>query len=100
MIEKSANQLWKESRTTLSFKNWLNREKKKFMNFNGNTTIIANKPLNESIRSTIGDIRKSVGYKEQSTQSKTTFGIPNWAIITVVLVGVGFGTYQYLKKKK
>jgi hypothetical protein len=99
MIEKSANQLWKESRTTLSFKNWLNREKKKFVNFNGNSTIIANQPLNESIKSTIGDIRKSVGYKED-TRRNTTFGIPNWVLIGVVLVGVGFGTYQILKKKK
>ena len=34
MIEKSANQLWRESGTTLSFKDWLNREKRKYVNFN------------------------------------------------------------------
>lgn len=28
-MEKSANQLWKESHTTLSFKDWLEREKEK-----------------------------------------------------------------------
>jgi hypothetical protein len=40
---KSANQLWKESKTTLSFKDWLEREKdkgifipnRKFLNANG-----------------------------------------------------------------
>ena len=28
-FKKSANQLWKESNTTLSFKDWLDREKEK-----------------------------------------------------------------------
>jgi len=99
MIEKSANQLWKESRTTLSFKDWLNREKTKFKNFEGDAKIISNKPLNDTIRTTIGDIRKSVGYKEVSKGS-TTFGIPTWLIVGVLAVGVGFVTYKIIKNKK
>ena len=46
VIEKSANQLWRESGTTLSFKDWLNREKKKFVNFNGDANVMmVNRPL-------------------------------------------------------
>ena len=30
---KTANQQWKESRTTLNFKDWLTREKEKYSNF-------------------------------------------------------------------
>lgn len=99
MIEKSANQLWKESRTTLSFKDWLNREKTKFMNFNGSSTIISNRPLNQTIEGTIGDIRSRVGYK-QGSEGKTTFGVSNWILVTILLVGVGFATYKIVKNRK
>lgn len=99
MMEKTANQLWKESKTTLSFKNWLTREKTKFLNYNGSSTLIMNKPLNESIESTIGDIRKEVGYKEKG-ERKSTFGINKWVIIGIALVGVGVVAYKLINKKK
>ena len=57
VIEKSANQLWRESGTTLSFKDWLNREKKKYVNFNGNQNVMmVNRPLNNQIKDTINTI--------------------------------------------
>jgi hypothetical protein len=99
MIQKTANQLWKESKTTLSFKNWLNREKTKFLNYEGSGNIIVNKPLNDTIESTIGDIRREVGYKQKSDRKKT-FGVSKWVLITIALVGVGFVTYKILNKKK
>ena len=100
MIEKSANQLWRESGTTLSFKNWLNREKTKFLNYGGNEApLMINKPLNDTIEKTIGDIRGEVGYKSKSS-GKTTFGISNTIYVVIGLAVVGFVTYKLLKKNK
>lgn len=100
IIEKSANQLWKESGTTLSFKDWINREKKKFVNFNGNSNVMmVNEPLNKEIKDTLSSIRKSVGYKTE-VESKTVFGVNQTIIIVVGLSIVAFATYKYLKSRK
>lgn len=101
MIEKSANRLWKESNTTLSFKDWLNREKTKFINFNGGVakTMIVNKPLNKEIGDTISEIRKSVGYKTES-KNKSVFGINQNLLIISGIVLVAFVTYKIVKKKQ
>jgi len=100
MIEKSANQLWRESGTTLSFKNWLNREKTKFLNYGGSEApLMVNKPLNDTIEQTIGSIRDEVGFKSKAT-GKTTFGISNTILVVVGLVSVGFITYKLINKKK
>ena len=55
-FKKSANQLWKESNTTLSFKDWIDREKnkgefipnKKFKGINGFDTTEIDKVLEEA----------------------------------------------------
>lgn len=100
VIEKSANQLWRESGTTLSFKDWLNREKKKFMNFNGGSNVMmVNQPLNEEIKDTLSSIRKSVGYKTE-VESKTIFGVNKTIIIVVGISIVAFATYKYIKSRK
>lgn len=100
IIEKSANQLWKESGTTLSFKDWINREKKKFVNFNGNSNVMmVNEPLNKEIKDTLSSIRKSVGYKTE-IESKTVFGVNKTIIIVVGISIVAFATYKYLKSRK
>jgi hypothetical protein len=103
MIEKSANQLWRESGTTLSFKDWLNREKRKFVNFNGDaknpSVLMVNKPLNEEIKKTIGDIKKEVGYK--TTESgKSVFGISNTLIILAGVGALAFITYKIVQSRK
>jgi len=97
VIEKSANQLWRESGTTLSFKDWLNREKKKYVNFNGNQNVMmVNRPLNNQIKDTLSSIRESVGYKKES-ENKTVFGL-NKTIIIVLGIGlVAFATYKFIK---
>lgn len=100
IIEKSANQLWKESGTTLSFKDWINREKKKFVNFNGNSNVMmVNEPLNKEIKDTLSSIRKSVGYKTEA-ESKTVFGVNKTIIIVVGISIVAFATYKYIKSRK
>lgn len=102
MIERSANQLWRESNTTLSFKDWLNREKAKFINFNGDIKsdiVMVNKPLNDTIQTTIEGIRKSVGYQKEA-KGKTILGInQTYFIIGGVLI-VGFIAYKIIKSKK
>lgn len=103
MVEKSANQLWRESGTTLSFKDWLNREKTKYMNATGSgveTGIIVNKPLNEDVQKTLAELKKDVGYKTESAKGQV-FGIKNTTIIitgVVILSLVGLLYYQKNKK--
>lgn len=100
VIEKSANQLWRESNTTLSFKDWLNREKKKFVNFNGNQNVMmVNRPLNNQIKDTLSSIRESVGYKKES-QNKTVFGLNKTIIIVVGISIIAFATYKFIKVLK
>lgn len=100
MIEKSANRLWKESGTTLSFKDWLNREKAKFMNFNGvDTPIIPNVPLNDTIQKTIQDIKKDAGYKEKA-ENKTVLGLNKTVLIVAGIALTAFIVYKIVNKKK
>lgn len=101
-MRKSANQLWRESQTTLSFKEWLNREKEKFANFNGNDggSFIPNVPLQNKISETLNDIKRDVGYKT-STDKNKVFGLDKSVLIVagVIIVGaIGFRIYQKYKK--
>lgn len=94
--EKSANQLWKESGTTLSFKNWIEREKQKGM-------LIPNKLINDSIAS----IKASVGIIDNDNQSlplaktnsNTVLGLNKWVLISSVLVIAGAIGYNIYKKR-
>lgn len=94
---KSANQLWKESGTTLSFKDWIQREKEKGM-------LIPNKLVNDSIAL----IKSSVGIKDsdtsnvslQQSNSKTVLGLNKWAIISSILIIGGAIGYTIYKKRK
>ena len=103
MIEKSANQLWRESGTTLSFKDWLTREKRKFVNFNGDgkkpSVLMVNKPLNEEIKKTIGGIREDVGYKTKES-GKSVFGVNKTLIILVGVGALAFITYKVIQSRK
>ena len=97
VIEKSANKLWRESGTTLSFKEWLNREKKKY-DGGARATIMMNKPLNDSIEETLS----FTGSPKPGKTSRfgSTLGVSNliW-VVAAVAVG-GLIVYQIVKKKK
>lgn len=102
MIEKSANQLWRESKTTLSFKQWLNREKRKYVNFNGDgktNVMMVNKPLNDTIKQTLSDIKKDVGYQTKAS-GKSTFGVSNTVIILIGVGALAFVTYKFIKARQ
>lgn len=96
---KSANQMWKESGTTLSFKDWLNREKAKYSNYDGQAGIILNKPLNDTIQGAVIRLQQKSGMKKEVSKGKT-FGISNYLIIGTAVVVVGVIAYQIYKSKK
>lgn len=97
---KSANQLWKESGTTLSFKEWITREKSKYSNFTKeDKNFIFNKPLNETIEKTLQTLDKKTGVKTTVRRGRT-LGIPNYVIIGVGVLFLGVIAYKVYKYNK
>lgn len=97
----SANQRWKQSGTTLSFKDYMNREKTKMASFSGNTenSVIINKPLNDAVRDSLESAKKDAGFKTTSS-GKTVLGInKNILIISSIVIIAAIG-YKIYKNKK
>ena len=101
-LGKSANQIWKESGSTLSFKNWLQREKdkgrflpnKQLMEFNsieGEDNISSSRKL----------IQETLNNKSKSIPKKVPYGLSKPVILisaTLVLGAIAFQIYQKQKK--
>lgn len=101
-LGKSANQIWKESGSTLSFKNWLQREKDK-------GRFLPNKQLMEfnfiegedSISSSQQLIQETLKNKSKSIPKKAPYGLSKPVIYisaTLVLGAIAFQIYQKQKK--
>ena len=101
-LGKSANQIWKESGSTLSFKNWLQREKDK-------GRFLPNKQLMElnsvdgedEISSSQKLIQETLKNKSNSNPKDVTKGLSKAVIIisaTLILGAVAFKIYQKQKK--
>ena len=93
---KSANQLYRESGSSLPFKTWLEREKEKgtFMYANG-----LQSKINEAISENIGDARARVN-PSPDVPTNTIFGLNKYAVITlgvVVVAAIGYGIYKRRK---
>jgi hypothetical protein len=117
-FSKSANQLWKESNTTLSFKDWLEREKqkgkfipnKKFKGVDGVDTTKIDKVLEEAntkIKDTIGlDSTKfedilGITKKDEDLKDKNKFlGLNKWLLLSSLLVIGGAIAYKVYNKNK
>jgi hypothetical protein len=120
-FSKSANQLWKESNTTLSFKDWLEREKqkgkfipnKKFKSVDGvdgvDTTKIDKilEEANTKIADTIGlDSTKfedilGITKKDENLRDKNKFlGLNKWLLISSLVVIGGAIAYKVYNKNK
>jgi hypothetical protein len=117
-FSKSANQLWKESNTTLSFKDWLEREKqkgkfipnKKFKGVDGVDTTKIDKILEEAntkIKDTIGlDSTKfedilGITKKDEDLKDKNKFlGLNKWLLLSSLLVIGGAIAYKVYNKNK
>jgi hypothetical protein len=99
-MEKSYNQRWKESGTTLSYKEWRRREDDKMASFDGLPSIKAPKISDSpSYNKTLQDIAKSSGYKEE-VSNKTIFGINKYVLMFGALIVVGAIGYKIYQKNK
>jgi hypothetical protein len=100
-FNKSANQLWKESNTTLSFKDWIEREKEK-------GEIIPNKKFKgiDGIEVDALDTSKfedALGLNKvnQPTLDKNkVFGLNKWLLLSSLVVIGGALAYKFYNKNK
>lgn len=93
---KSANQLYRESGSSLPFKTWLEREKEKgtFMYANG-----LQSKVNEAIAENISDAADSAEPKKE-LPSNTILGLNKYVVIglgLVVVAAIGYGIYKRRK---
>lgn len=117
-FKKSANQLWKESNTTLTFKDWLEREKekgqfipnKKFISANGVDTNEIDKVLEEANAKAVDTLgldsdkfETQIGIKNNigiSPDNNKFIGLNKWLLIgSLILIG-GAVVYKIYYKKK
>ena len=87
-MEKSANQLWRESGTSLSFKDWIQREKDKGVE-------IKNKLLEDVV-----DSFKEANETDTVKIKRFDFGIPKWVVYTGVSILTFAVVYKLYKAKK
>lgn len=112
-MEKSANKRWRESGTSLSFKDWIDRENKKqkpegnFIPLIPESTFsepsrIAQDTINATLRKSKEDIEKTAGFKTAAQADKSkVFGLDkNILIFSSVLIVGSLGFYFYKKMKK
>lgn len=105
-MEKSANKKWKESGSSLSFKEWIDRENKK-KESEGNFIPFVNEPnvAQQTIDTTLAkskeQIAQNIGYKTASQSDKTKFlGLDKRILFfsTILIVG-SVGIYLYKSRK-
>ena len=99
--DKSANQLWKESGTSLSFANWLQREKDKG-NFIPNKGIILD--TDEIVADSTATIRNVLNLdKPDAVVAKnetTVFGLNKWLLLMSLAIVGGAVAYNIYQKRK
>jgi len=107
-MEKSANKRWKESGSTLTFKEWIDRENKKnapfegdFIPFKEETKV--NAVGGDSIRQTIDaakqDLIDASGYKIEADKSNI-LGLNKGVLVFSTLLIVGSLSFYFYKKYK
>jgi hypothetical protein len=93
---QSANKLWKESGTTLSFKDWIQREKDKGVIIPN--TMVEN--ATKDIRSSLGiDVPVSTITKLDKNKN-LVLGLNRWVLISSLLIIGGAIGYSIYKKRK
>jgi hypothetical protein len=109
-MEKSANKRWKESGSTLTFKEWIDRENKKnqefegnFIPFQGETKVnqVGSDSINRTIDEAKQDLIDASGYKVETNKSNV-LGLNKGVLVfsTLLIVGsLSFYFYQKYKKK-
>jgi hypothetical protein len=89
-MNKSANQRWKESGTTLSFKEWIEREKQKF-NYQSDDKKFVGADGSTDVSTT----------PSSATVPSSLFGINSTVLIlsgVIILGATGYYLYKKLKK--
>jgi hypothetical protein len=114
---KSANQLWKESNTSLSFKDWLDREKekgrfipnKKFKGVDGIDTTKLDKVLEDANEKAVDSLGLNSNKfedilgitKRNDDKDKNKFiGLNKWLIVSSLVVIGGAVAYKIYNKNK
>jgi hypothetical protein len=91
---KTANKIYKEYKKgggTLTFKEWIDREKKKgFVNFEGSSFAPTNKPLTDSINATLENVHKQFGYQTK-LENEYIFGLDRNLLIGAGVLAVVIG---------
>jgi hypothetical protein len=99
--DKSANQLWKESGTSLSFANWLQREKDKG-NFVPNKSVVLN--TDQFVADSTATIRNVLKLDQpeavEEKEKNTVFGLNKWVLLfSLAVIGGAIGYKIYQKRK-
>lgn len=99
--DKSANQLWRESGTSLSFAQWLQREKDKG-NFIPNKSVVLDTQQfvadsNSTIRNVL-NLDKPEEVKEKG--NNTVFGLNKWLLLMSLAIVGGAVAYNIYQKRK
>jgi hypothetical protein len=99
-MEKSANKRWKESGSTLNFKEWIERE-----NIKSNSELILpfqDDAVNYDIQEVESPIENFVGLVKEEDKSKV-FGLDKNILIfsgVLILGSLGYLAYKKFKKNK
>lgn len=107
-MEKSANKRWKESGSTLTFKEWIDRENKKnepfdgdFIPFQGDTKVnsVGSDSIKQTIEAAKQDLIDASGYKSAPSTSNV-LGLNKDVLVFSTLLIVGSLSYYFYQKYK
>jgi hypothetical protein len=99
--EKSANQIWKESGTTLSFRDWLEREKEKGSYIPNKMITDTTSTIKSNIKAKLGIPDANSSYTVNVSNPNTILGLNKWVLLgSVILIGgiITFKVYNKYKK--
>jgi len=103
MEQKSANKKWKESKSSLSFKEWISRENNK-KEGEGNFLPFVSGSIRDTLNRSKEEIQQTAGFKTTAQEdSSKVFGLDKGilAFSSLLIVGsLGFYFYGKLKKQK
>lgn len=99
-LGKSANQIWKESGSTLSFKNWLQREKDKGRFLPNKQLMEFNSADEDSELSDNQKIIQETLKKNKSNEVPNKVGLDKVVIIGSILLVLGGIAYKIYQKRK
>ena len=99
--DKSANQLWKESGTSLSFAQWLQREKDKGNFIPNKSVVLDTQQFVADSTSTIRNVLKLDKPEEgEKKRSNTVFGLNKWLLLMSLAIVGGAVAYNIYQKRK